>query len=114
MGALMLEKQGNRTISRIHVCRFLQNARICSVSTGKNQRFDSRWSNDFLQTRCLGVLAIGVLIYAEKIKSESDLQKMIKIMEELLKIKKNERHTFTHAHPSEKNEQKGNTTFNEF
>jgi len=88
MGALMLEKQANRTISRIHVCRFLQNARICSVSTGKNQRFDSRRSNDFLQTRCVSVLAIGVLIYAEKIKSESDLRKMVKIMEELLKIKK--------------------------
>ncbi len=88
MGALMIEKLGNRTIYPIHVCCFLQNARIGSFSAGKNQRFDSRWSNDSLQTRCLGALAIDVLIYAEKIKSETDLRKMVKIMEELLKVKK--------------------------
>ncbi len=35
-------------------------------------------------------------------------------MEELLKIKKNERDTFLHAQPSEKNEQKVNKIFNEF
>jgi hypothetical protein len=35
-------------------------------------------------------------------------------MEELLKIKKIERDTFSHTQPSEKNEQKVNTTFNEF
>jgi hypothetical protein len=36
----------------------------------------------------MGALAIDVLIYAKKIKSETDLRKMVKIMEELLKIKK--------------------------
>jgi hypothetical protein len=50
----------------------------------------------------LGALAIDVLIYVKKIKSETDLRKMVKIMEELLKIKKNERNTFSHAQPSEK------------
>jgi len=39
----------------------------------ENQRFDSRWSNDFLQTRCLGALAINVLIYAEKLKSKTNI-----------------------------------------
>ncbi len=95
MGALMIRKQGEgRTIYPIHVCRFLQNARIWSFSSGKNQRFDSRWSNDSLQALCLDPLTIDVLIYAEKIQSETELRKMVKIMEELLKIKKNDRDTF--------------------
>jgi len=35
-------------------------------------------------------------------------------MEELLKIKKKDKDTFSHAQASEKNEQKVNTIFNEF
>jgi hypothetical protein len=75
-------------------------------SSGKNQRFDSRWSNDSLQTLCLGVLAIDILIYTEKIKSETDLREMVEIMEELLKIKKNDKDTFSHAQASEKKNKK--------
>ncbi len=114
MGGLMIEKQGDRTIYPIHVRHFLQNARIWSFSAEKHQRFDSRCSKDSLKTRCLDALAIDVLIYAEKINSETNLRKMVNIMEELLKIKKIERDTFSHTQPSEKNEQKVNTTFNEF
>jgi hypothetical protein len=102
----MIEKQEYRTIYPIHVCRFLQNARIWSFFAGKNKRFDSRWSNDSLQAHCLGALPIDVLIYAERIKSETDLRKMVKIIEELLKIKKYEKDTFSHAQPFEKNEKK--------
>ncbi len=43
---------------------YLQNARRWSFSAGKNQHFDSRWSNESLQSRCLGALVINILIYA--------------------------------------------------
>jgi len=114
MGALMIKKQaGGHTIYPIHVCRFLQNARIWSFSYGKNQRFCSRWLNDSLQTLCLGALVIDVLIYAEKIKNETDLRKMIKIMEELLKIKKTIG-IASHMRSHPKKRTKLNTIFNEF
>ena len=63
----------------------------------KSSVFDSTGSNDFSQTRCLGTIATNVLIYARKRKSETDLGKMIKIMEELLKIEKNEK-ILSHMH----------------
>ena len=59
-------------------------------------------SNDYSQSRCLGTIASNVLIYAGERKSEADLRKMIKIMEELLKIEKNEKIPFSHAQSSEK------------
>jgi hypothetical protein len=53
-----------------------------------------------LGNRSLGTIATNVLIYAEKRKSETDLRKMIKIMEELLKIEKNERYlSHMRSHP---------------
>ena len=80
----------------------------------KSSVFDSTGSNDSSQTRCLGALATNVLIYAGKRKSETDLRKMIKIMEELLKIEKNEKDIFLTCAAIRKKEQKVKTTFNEF
>jgi hypothetical protein len=54
------------------------------------------------------------LIYAEKRKSETDLQKIVKIMGELLKIKKNEKDTFSHAQSPKKRNKKQKQRFNEF
>jgi hypothetical protein len=52
----------------------------------------------FLTDSLSGRSCIDVLIYAEKLKSETDLRKMVKIMEELLKIKnKRKRYLLTYA-----------------
>jgi hypothetical protein len=63
----------------------------------KSSVFDSTGSNDSSQSRCLDTLATNVLIYAGKWKSETDLRKMIKIMEEVLKIEENEKIPSSHA-----------------
>jgi hypothetical protein len=63
-------------------------------------------SSDSSQARYLGALTINVLIYAGKRKPETDLRKMIKFMEEFLKIEKNEEISFSHAQPSEKRNKK--------
>jgi hypothetical protein len=77
----------------------------------ENQRFDSRWTNDFLQIRYLGALAIDVLIYTEKLKSKTGMRKMVKIIVELLKIRKTKKIPQMRSHPKK---EKAKPTFIEF
>jgi hypothetical protein len=68
----------------------------------KSSVFDSTGSNDSSQTRYLGAMATNILVYAGKPKSETDLRKMTKTMEELLKIEKKRKIPSSHAQSSEK------------
>jgi hypothetical protein len=52
-----------------------------------------------------------VVFYKTQEEDHFPLGKMVEIMEELLKIKKNERGTFSHVQSSKKKEQKATTTF---
>ena len=73
----------------------------------KSSVFDSAGSNDSSQTRCLGAIATNVLIYTGKRKSKTDWGKMIKIMEELLKIEKTKKYlSHMHSHPKKKQKAK--------
>lgn len=68
--------------------------------------FDSTGSKRFLINSLSGTFEINILMYAGKRKSEADLRKMIKIVEELLKSYKNKKVPFSHAQPSEKRNKK--------
>jgi len=72
----------------------------------KSSVFDSTESKESSQTCRLDTLATTVLIYAPKQKSETNLRKMIKIMEESLKIEKKPKKYRYHMRSDPKKETK--------
>jgi hypothetical protein len=86
---------GDHKICQIHICRVLHNIKSWPFFRyEKASVFNSIWLNDFSKARCRDILATNVLIYTGRRKNETELRKMIKIMEKLLKFEKNEKYRF--------------------
>jgi hypothetical protein len=60
----------------------------------------------------MGTIATNVLIYTGKQKSETDLRKRIKILEELLKIEKHKKYlSRMRSHPKKRNKKQKKDIF---
>src|SRR5271170_111013 len=81
------------------------------ISLGKIKRFRQYEVKRFLTNPLSGHHCNQCIIHVGKRKSETDLRKMTKIMEELLKTEKNDKNTFLTCTVIRKEGQKANKTF---
>jgi hypothetical protein len=100
----MTKKQGIMQSTQYKEVVFYRTQKDDHISLEKLNVFNSTESNNSSQTRCLGTVATNVLIYTGKRKSETDLRKGMKILEELLKIEKHKKYlSHMRSHPKKRN-----------